>query len=531
MAEKKVAGWYWITTALLTPVALVSMMVWAYYANLSKSYIKEAGRIEQQLNDGKDEFDVLSERIKNVVRRTGYGDANLNQFSEEARTAIPAPPNAGANEDDPNKLPVLAKLNSARRTFYGNDETGGMTHEYESAKRFLDDYERRINRQIAYRSYLYYTIRGLNPDTTGGEAVAEGVITRPVNSDGSPQTEMDAAIQRWNGGSGEAPVDSSMQAPERVTLERVFRKQMALIDDLTAVNLLHYSILVSAVSGKVGENTVGYLGEKDRAEGIQRHVTKLENDIKSNRDAAKDSLNEAASLESELATEANVNQGNFENDVEDRAQALAALVNKYEVERKAHEDDAQRFRDLLRGIPRIKNVIKLEKTDPDGEVRMSDFTRKTVHIDLGSADGVVAGQRFEVWRLQSREADKLVGVIEVIRTLNRHYSLATVLELADEADPIHRGDKIVSRIWHDGAFLTIALHGTFEAPDTAYSKERLKKLLEQAGCKVVEKVQPSTDIVITGSNLFGDEWYIRAVSDIRFESIKERDIRLYIDPR
>jgi hypothetical protein len=96
---------------------------------------------------------------------------------------------------------------------------------------------------------------------------------------------------------------------------------------------------------------------------------------------------------------------------------------------------------------------------------------------------------------------------------------------------VRTNDKIVSALWHNGRFLTIAMHGEFEPPAQSYTKERLKELLELAGCKVVEKVQPGVDLVILGSNLFGDEWYREARNDLRFAAMQEDSIRLYVDPR
>ena len=115
--------------------------------------------------------------------------------------------------------------------------------------------------------------------------------------------------------------------------------------------------------------------------------------------------------------------------------------------------------------------------------------------------------------------------------LSAHYSLCTVLTLSNATDPVRKGDKLVSQLWQDGQFLTVALHGDYEPPNEAYSKARLIELLKQAGVNVVDKVQPGTDVVILGSNLLGDEWYRRARNDLRFETLKEDDVRLYVDPR
>ncbi len=118
--------------------------------------------------------------------------------------------------------------------------------------------------------------------------------------------------------------------------------------------------------------------------------------------------------------------------------------------------------------------------------------------------------------------------IEIVRTLSDYFSLCTVLELADPSRPVRKGDEILSHLWHKNKFLTIALHGTFDPPKQAYSKERLTALLKEAGCRVVDKLQPGTDLVITGDpkGLAEDVWFKTARSDILVDMIGHR-MRLY----
>ncbi|MEZ5992621.1 MAG: hypothetical protein R3E76_09740 [Planctomycetota bacterium] len=114
--------------------------------------------------------------------------------------------------------------------------------------------------------------------------------------------------------------------------------------------------------------------------------------------------------------------------------------------------------------------------------------------------------------------------------LSAHYSLCTVLTLTDENDPVSKGDQIMSKIWHDGSSVDCASR-QLRTTQRGLQQERLTEMLKQLGVTVVEKVQPGTDIVILGSNLLGDEWYRRARNDLRFETLKEDDIRIYVDPR
>ena len=309
---------------------------------------------------------------------------------------------------------------------------------------------------------------------------------------------------------------------------------------LVGANLHQYNLLYSDVSGKVkvldenGNETdieIGYKGEEQSLEAIKRELAIISRDVEDNKNEGVAELRDATAVADEVEG-ATSSRGNTLQFMFVAAEGrIEVLQNEFQNAKITHEGDADRFEDLIRNLPRLKIPVKLEKSEPDGEVSYSDYTRGTVHIDLGHADGVKVGQRFEIWRLHGFDRDELVGVVEIVRTLSPHYSLCTVLSLTNDDDPVRKGDKIVSRLWHNGQFLSIALHGSYEPPNEAYTKERLAEMLRQAGVKVVDKVQPGTDVVILGSNLLGDEWYRRARNDLRFETMREDDVRLYLDPR
>lgn len=550
--QQKVAGWYWIITAILTPFVLVATLVWAFYAQKVQSYRAEGAVLVNKLEKDREQFAPLRDHMLFVSEKVGFKMGDPTGKSSEVGAQVSRPSVfQGENERNAppeNQSPLLRAYLDAESRYYGaTDGDTGYVHDYIAAREWLTEFERKLQGYIYAKSYQYYTVRTI--ELAGGEGVvaAEGDLSRPLVRENPdlplPDSVVDAA--RTKKANGDKPVDSVMQEPTRITLELLFRKQTQLLRDLFAANQHQYNLLFSDVAGKVeiydysdpdnpkkvGDVTIGFKGEEESLEEIKRKLAIISRAVEDNKNTGVDELTTAndVAIEAEGATSSRGNTLQFMFVAAEGR--IEVLQNEFQNAKVTHEGDAQKFEDLVRNLPRIKIPVKLEKSDPDGEVSYSDYSRGIVHIDLGHADGVKAGQRFEIWRLHGFEKDEFVGVVEIIRTLSQHYSLCTVLTLTDQNDPVRKGDKIVSQLWHNGKFLSIALHGSYEPPNEAYTKERLAELLKQAGVKVVEKAQPGTDVVILGSNLLGDEWYRRARNDLRFETLREDDVRIYVDPR
>jgi hypothetical protein len=549
--QSRVASWYWITSAVLTPFVLVATVTWVYYAQQVQNYRAEGRHLVSQLEQDHEQFEPLLNHMKEVSEATGWQmgdpianekDATLNiqrpaVFQGEERT-LPAE----------KRSPLLNAYLDAESRFYGatTDDTG-YVQQYLAAREWLTAFERKLQGYIYLKGYQYYTVVTID---VGGEslAIAGGDLSRQIKdaADPIPVPPEDAITTANSNYAGKkAPFDKVMQEPTKITLELVFRKQIQLIRDLVSANLHQYNLLYSDVSGEVdvfevGEDGkprkvstawVGFEGEKKGLDKTLAELTRLSGKINERRENSVTQL-DAAQAEADTATnDTDTKENRLQFMVVATEGRIDELKSKFENEKLTHEGDAQKFDDLVRNLPRLKIPQKLEKSDPDGEISYSDYARGVTHINLGHSDGVRIGQRFEVWRLHGFDKDEFVGVVEIVRMLSAHYSLCTVLTLNNADDPVRKGDKIVSQLWQDGEFLTVALHGSYEPPNEAYSEARLTELLKQAGVTVVENVQPGTDVVILGSNLLGDEWYRRARNDLRFETLKEDDVRLYVDPR
>ena len=544
---QKVAGWYWIITAILTPFVLIATLTWAFYAQRVQGYRAEGAVLVNKLEKDREQFEPLRNHMLHVSEKVGFRMGDPTGKVSEAGAQVSRPSVfQGENERNApaeNQSPLLRAYLDAESRYYGATEGDtGYVHEYIAARAWLDEFERKLEGYVWAKSYQYYTVRTINLGGGEGAVVAEGSLNRQVDTNDPDLAMPDGVISsaRDKHANGVPPADSAMQEPTRVTLELIFRQQVQLLRDLVGANLHQYNLLFSDVSGEVKildeagreiDVSIGYKGEETSLEDIKRELAVISRSVEDNKNDGVTELREAAAVADEVEG-ATSSRGNTLQFMFVAAEGrIEVLQNEFQNAKITHEGDAQRFEDLIRNLPRLKIPVKLEKSEPDGEVSYSDYTRGTVHIDLGHADGVKVGQRFEIWRLHGFERDEFVGVVEVVRTLSPHYSLCTVLSLTNDDDPVRKGDKIVSHLWHNGEFLSIALHGSYEPPNEAYTKERLAEMLRQAGVKVVDKVQPGTDVVILGSNLLGDEWYRRARNDLRFETLREDDVRLYLDPR
>lgn len=565
---QKVASWYWITSAALTPFIMVAMVFAAYGFYQSKSYRNEAEAIYARLEEDHKQFEPLHTQIKEVAEVTGcFVKGDPDQFITAASTEIKGkPPNSEEEQKGPDANPVYRRWRDADRLYYGEGDKGGMVHSYVSARRFLDKLELAVKKWIAYKAYQVYSVKTINLGTVSqpvapqpapapaegtppatppaSRVVAAGVIERPgkkrpISGEISKEaylpeeTLIEAAYTRWTG--GDQPSDRAMKPRQAITLENILRLQMLMLDELITANVRQYGLLVGEVTGddevegrKVG---VGRFAEEERAKAIIADVDRKVGDNRERSRLAERAINETAKTDGDLSNLALENERNFADEFNIRDGQIKEDATKFEAEKLAHEADRKAFVEVVKRIARIKQQVPVKRADADGRITYSDDRRKSLHIDLGRMDGVKAGQRFEVWRYDGFEKDVMLGVIEIVRTLSDYTSLCTVLELADENTPIRKGDAIVSRIWHNGRFLSVALHGTYEPPKVAYSRERLTELLKQAGVRVVEKVQPGTDIVVTGSDLYNDNWYRQARDSLRFETISEEELRLYVDPR
>ncbi len=520
MANQKVASWYWNITAILTPFVLIVTLAWLFYSQEVQSYQVQARRTVEQLQADKQQLDALVTDMNKVAVRVGFDPGGVMAQKDKAAVGQRDTSVGGQERNQPREKQsvVLQHYLDAENLYYGDASTAsGYVYEYAAAREWIGRFKGTLERYITYKA-----TQGYHVTTVDKMVVAETNLGRPNAGD---STVWDKPL-------------AAGQAVPNMTLENIFRSQNQLLRDLIRANKAQYGLLYAEVSGPTGSKDpsgldiwIGATGESKALERLLGQLRTVQDDIDRRKEAERALIEPINRATSNAAQASSGQQQTLERKVVVAGSRIETLQSEFSAEAAQHREDAERFRQMLTQLPKIKAPNRQEKSEPDGQITYSDFNPGVCHINLGASDGVRQGQRFEVWRLSGNERDEMIGVIEIVRTLSPHYSLATVLSLVDENNHVRTNDKIISALWHNGRFLTIAMHGEFEPPAQSYTKERLKELLELAGCKVVEKVQPGVDLVILGSNLFGDEWYREARNDLRFASMQEAGVRLYVDPR
>lgn len=535
MAKQKVAGWYWVVTTALIPVFVIAALVWVHFQQQRSSYRNQAARIETQVKQNQTKLVPLQNQMSNVATVIGFGMKGVNDYKDEFKGAVKIPAGVGEEDQKPqaDRNPVYVMMRRAEADYYGT-----KVQEYMSSRKWLDNFERKLKRYISYKAKEGYTLEtsqlGATDSTQKAKLTRTVVLDEERNALVVPPEMLDNTTM---------PLDSkditekTFKAPVVVTLELIMSKQFELINQLAQANKHQYSLLYAGVSGVSGGEKSGWVGYKAAQEAVKEENRKVGDRLGDSgtfagtRGKSIEKWKDAEEAAIDAAEAAGSNETGFDHMKIASGERRTVLEAGFQNEIDAAKRDAEAFQKMTISIPLMKNVVKLQKSEADGKISFSDFTRKLCHINLGRSDNVRSGQRFEVWRTHGRERDKFIGIIEIIRTLSNSYSLCTVLSLTDNNDPVRQSDTIVSRLYHKGRFLKIALHGSFEAPNETYSKARLTELLRLQGCEVVDKVQIGVDLTIVGSNLLGDEWYRAARTSLRFETMKEDDVRLYVDPR
>lgn len=537
MAKQKVASWYWVVTVALIPVFVVLVVILQSVFQQRSQYQIEAARIEVEVISNQDKLIPLQNQMMGVSAVIGFGMADVNGYTGDFTDAMTAPGGNAEEEAKPQeeRNPVYVVMRRTETEFYE-----GKVQGYMSTRKWLDNFDNKLRRYIAYKVQEEYTLKAKKA-ADGAWTDNLSTLTRSIESS-TERTAMVVPALKLDEVNMTPDPDTDIKEgvfrpPVRVTLEMIFAKQFGLIGQLEVASSRYKGLLYAEVAGRAGDLYVGFeagVNAKKLANLTKDSIITngsqpalldiLKSDSVEQLDLAKSSANAAAD-------EARGNSSEFDLRHVSEKTRLTGHEDAFEAELSAAKSDAEAFEKLINEIPLIKSLVKLEKSQADGEISFSDFSRKLCHINLGRGDNIRAGQRFEIWRTHGRKRDKFVAVVEIVRALSNSFSLCTVLSLTDKNDPVRKGDSIVSRIYHKGRFLKIALHGDFKAPSEAYGRERLAELLKLAGCTIVEKVNPGVDLTVTGSNLLGDERYRNARKVLRFETIKEDDIRLYIDPR
>jgi NAD-dependent DNA ligase len=208
-------------------------------------------------------------------------------------------------------------------------------------------------------------------------------------------------------------------------------------------------------------------------------------------------------------------------------QRLKQLI---EEQKKAHNEEIAKLEShIAEREARIRDLTKkdaktLASLEPDGEIILAESELGAAWIDLGRVNNIRKGLRFKVFRYIKGGRPKEKGTIEV-KNVNDNHSYCAIIETKDPRDPIVKGDYYISPLFDKNEKKIFVFAG--ELVNLRYSRQELKKKIEEAGAAVELTVSIHTDFLIAGKNAEADEAFTKA---LQFGVIimREKDLFEYL---
>jgi hypothetical protein len=209
-------------------------------------------------------------------------------------------------------------------------------------------------------------------------------------------------------------------------------------------------------------------------------------------------------------------------ELRDRNQSLHADLEKLKAENQAQVQVLTTQIKKIRG--RLDKLIEAEKRKgtliPDGEVIRADIDHGFAYIDLGWKHGVRPGSRFKVYEVLKGGRRKNKGELRIIR-VDKDFSQCSILAQKDVTNPIVKGDYIWNKFFERNIKKIFVFVGSFDSENARYSKDQLKKMIEENGHIAAEAVRTDSDYAILGEDYTQDPKY-KTVQDFKIEKISPR---------
>lgn len=283
-----------------------------------------------------------------------------------------------------------------------------------------------------------------------------------------------------------------------------WKKEQADMNKLLA----EYRQQLDEANKDLASEQAGYAKERER---IQANLDKLANELKTRRDEYEVTLGERQETIKDFTAKTN---------------ELESLNSKL----------ADEKRELVKGTFDVA----------DGRIVRAEQGSRSVWVNLGSADGLIARTTFSVYDHEESNAAtaEVKAKIQVTQILDDHLAEARVL--TDTAsDPIARRDQIYSPVWHPGRRQSFALAGFIDIDGDRRSDEQTVIDLIKANGGVIDarigedgevdgQITINTKFLITGDEpkVSGDNQQVKATVDnaiLSYSSMTSRSQNLGVE--
>lgn len=150
---------------------------------------------------------------------------------------------------------------------------------------------------------------------------------------------------------------------------------------------------------------------------------------------------------------------------------------------------------------KISKLTLINSPDaPDGRVLSSSPSTGLCWVDVGGRDMLKAGINFRILE-RARKGLRLKGHGTVIR-VERDRAQVRITNLVNDRNPIVKNDVIANDLYSRSMKRNIFLVGRFVSP---LSKGEIKRILEDMGNVVMDKMSPQVDLVVVGREPLGED--------------------------
>lgn len=187
------------------------------------------------------------------------------------------------------------------------------------------------------------------------------------------------------------------------------------------------------------------------------------------------------------------------------AKTRKAVDEKKAVEEASNEAIAKKEHELMQSNAALANlsskVSMINSPDqPDGRVLSSSAQTGLAWIDIGGKDMVKTGMQFRILeRVQNGLRQKGRAIVTKVE---RDRAQIRVEELVNTLNPVVRNDLVANDLYSKNVKRNVFLVGRFVAP---LSKPEIKRILEDMGNVVLDKMSPQVDLVIVGREELGED--------------------------
>lgn len=220
-----------------------------------------------------------------------------------------------------------------------------------------------------------------------------------------------------------------------------------------------------------------------------------------------------------------------------RKESIEKLKQKHRMESEKQKKQFEREQQQIMGqIEQIQERLKAVreaqtpetiKEGTDGKVLYTNLNNETAYINLGTKDGLLAGQEFEVFNIRKGGLKVEKGKIKTEEVYEEFARTVIISHNKPSYNPISQDDLIRSRSFNKNTPKIFVFAGTMQGE---YNEDMLTHLIQKRGNKVKNRVTNKTNFLVVGEGYKHDPTYKKAI-ELGIKTINQKQLERLLNLR